>query len=261
MSEARRLKASQGRRRSPQFGLPRPGACSASITRLIRAHNNRPSSSPRSSIKSARFAASSSASAPCFPISKFAARQTVAPALENLDLARRPSPASAASAEPIGSRASALDSSLVAASVPRRSMPPSPHAPDDRFQRIRCAAADWWCFQMGPIECWLDRGAAPKRAASRLRRTPETPRDQAIREGGERIRRAFSWIDFDHPGAAKIRRLKTSPSKMGYRPTSFPRRPIQHGKEWYIVQERRPSSSAAGGWRLAGHPHVTIVIY
>jgi len=36
-------------------------------------------------------------------------------------------------------------------------------------------------------------------------RTPETPEDQAVREEGERIRRAFPSIDFDHPGARKIR--------------------------------------------------------
>jgi len=35
-------------------------------------------------------------------------------------------------------------------------------------------------------------------------RTPETPEDQAVREEGERIRRAFPSIDFDHPGARTI---------------------------------------------------------
>jgi hypothetical protein len=35
-----------------QFNLPPAGARSASIARLIRAHTSRPSSSPRSTIKS-----------------------------------------------------------------------------------------------------------------------------------------------------------------------------------------------------------------
>jgi len=48
--------------------------------------------------------------------------------------------------------------------------------------------ADWWSFKMGTLECWL----VP---------TPETPEDRAIREEGERIRKAFPWIDFDHPKA------------------------------------------------------------
>jgi hypothetical protein len=47
--------------------------------------------------------------------------------------------------------------------------------------------ADWWSFKMGTLECWL----VP----------PETPEDRAIREEGERIRKAFPWIDFDHPKA------------------------------------------------------------
>jgi hypothetical protein len=45
---------------------------------------------------------------------------------------------------------------------------------------------------MGTIEGWFDR-------------TPETPEDRAVREEGERIRRAFPSIDLDHPGARKIR--------------------------------------------------------
>jgi len=46
---------------------------------------------------------------------------------------------------------------------------------------------DWWSFRMGTLELWLWR-------------PPETPEDRAIREEGERIRKAFPWIDFDHPG-------------------------------------------------------------
>jgi len=52
------------------------------------------------------------------------------------------------------------------------------------------ALADWWSFQVGTIEGWLDR-------------TPETPEDRAIREEGERLRKAFPSIDLDHPGARK----------------------------------------------------------
>jgi hypothetical protein len=48
--------------------------------------------------------------------------------------------------------------------------------------------ADWRSFQMGTIAGWLDR-------------TPETREDRAIRLEGERIRKAFPKIDFDHPGA------------------------------------------------------------
>jgi hypothetical protein len=46
---------------------------------------------------------------------------------------------------------------------------------------------------MGTIEGWLAR-------------TPETPVDRAIREEGERLRNAFPRIDFNHPGARKVRR-------------------------------------------------------
>jgi hypothetical protein len=35
--------------------------------------------------------------------------------------------------------------------------------------------------------------------------SPETPEDRTIREEGERIRRAFPGIDFDHPGAGTVR--------------------------------------------------------
>jgi hypothetical protein len=34
---------------------------------------------------------------------------------------------------------------------------------------------------------------------------PETPVDQAIREEGERLRKAFPEIDFDHPGPRRFR--------------------------------------------------------
>ncbi len=60
-----------------------------------------------------------------------------------------------------------------------------------RFRRLGHAIADWWSFQMGTIVGWFDR-------------TPETSEDRAIRLEGERIRKAFPQIDFDHPGARTI---------------------------------------------------------
>jgi hypothetical protein len=62
---------------------------------------------------------------------------------------------------------------------------------ESRLFRLWRALADWWLFQMGTIEGWLDR-------------TPETPEDRAIHEEGERLRRAFPSIDFDHPGARTL---------------------------------------------------------
>jgi hypothetical protein len=62
---------------------------------------------------------------------------------------------------------------------------------DSRLLRLWRALADWWSFQMGTIELWFDR-------------TPETHQDRAIREDGERIRKAFPLIDFDHPGARTL---------------------------------------------------------
>jgi hypothetical protein len=60
-----------------------------------------------------------------------------------------------------------------------------------RLLRPLCSLADWWSFQVGTIEGWFDR-------------TPESPEDGAIREEGERLRKAFPSIDFDHPGARTI---------------------------------------------------------
>ena len=48
--------------------------------------------------------------------------------------------------------------------------------------------ADYGSFEKASIRLWL----FPPR---------ETPEDRAIREEGERLRRAFPAIDFDHPGA------------------------------------------------------------
>jgi hypothetical protein len=39
---------------------------------------------------------------------------------------------------------------------------------------------------------------------------PETPTDRAIREQGERIRKAFPQIDFDHPRAGRAARYRQS---------------------------------------------------
>jgi hypothetical protein len=50
------------------------------------------------------------------------------------------------------------------------------------------AIADRWSFEVASIRLWLFP-------------LPETPEDRAIREEGERVRRAFPRIDFDHPGA------------------------------------------------------------
>ena len=62
---------------------------------------------------------------------------------------------------------------------------------DSRLLSLWHAFVDWWSFQMGSIVGWFDR-------------TPETPEDRAIREEGERLRKAFPSIDFDHPGARTV---------------------------------------------------------
>ena len=62
---------------------------------------------------------------------------------------------------------------------------------DNRLRLLWSAFADWRSSQMGTIEGWLDR-------------KPETPEDRAIREEGERLRKACPSIDFGHPGARKI---------------------------------------------------------
>ncbi len=59
---------------------------------------------------------------------------------------------------------------------------------DSLLVRLWRTLTDWWSFQMGTIVGWFDR-------------TPETPEDRAIREEGERLRKAFPRIDFDHRGA------------------------------------------------------------
>jgi hypothetical protein len=52
--------------------------------------------------------------------------------------------------------------------------------------KSRRAISDWLSFQIGTLEFWW----WPR---------PETPVDRAIRLEGERIRKAFPWIDFDRP--------------------------------------------------------------
>jgi hypothetical protein len=59
----------------------------------------------------------------------------------------------------------------------------------DGLRRLGHTAADWWSFQIGTLEIWLH---PPQ----------ETPVDWPIREEGERLRKAFPAIDFDHPGPA-----------------------------------------------------------
>jgi hypothetical protein len=65
---------------------------------------------------------------------------------------------------------------------------------------------------MRTIGRWLS--AVPERAdylltlarlwlLDRLAPMPETPVDRAIREEGERLRRAFPTIDFDNPGSRR----------------------------------------------------------
>jgi hypothetical protein len=57
-------------------------------------------------------------------------------------------------------------------------------------------------FRLGRIIDWLRH--LPPRAGLRVNDTiagpaPETSVDRAVREEGERLRRAFPTIDFDHP--------------------------------------------------------------
>jgi hypothetical protein len=50
------------------------------------------------------------------------------------------------------------------------------------LRRLRHAAADWWSFQVGTLETWLH---PPQ----------ETLVDRAVREEGERLRKAFPLLD------------------------------------------------------------------
>ena len=52
----------------------------------------------------------------------------------------------------------------------------------DGLRRLAHTAADWFSFQMGTVSIWLN----PPR---------ETPVDRSIREEGERLRKAFPWLD------------------------------------------------------------------
>jgi hypothetical protein len=62
----------------------------------------------------------------------------------------------------------------------------------DRFRCVWNWFLDWCSFQMGTVSIWLH---PPQ----------ETPVDRAIREEGERLRKAFPTIDFDHPGSQRSR--------------------------------------------------------
>jgi hypothetical protein len=64
----------------------------------------------------------------------------------------------------------------------------TPKQPCAALRRIYRTIADYWSFEKASIRLWL----FPPR---------ETPEDRAIREEGERLRRAVPDIDFDHPGA------------------------------------------------------------
>ena len=63
--------------------------------------------------------------------------------------------------------------------------------PDSRFTRL----VDWCRNLLAQIELTVLGWLFPAR---------ETPIDRAIREEGERLRRAFPEIDFDHPAARTI---------------------------------------------------------
>jgi hypothetical protein len=57
----------------------------------------------------------------------------------------------------------------------------------ERLRHLGHAILDWCSFQMGTVSICL----RPPR---------ETAVDRAIREEGERLRKAFPTIDFDNPG-------------------------------------------------------------
>jgi hypothetical protein len=57
----------------------------------------------------------------------------------------------------------------------------------DRFRRAWNRLHDWCSLEMGTLSIWLH---PPQ----------ETPVGRAIREEGERLRRAFPAVDFDNPG-------------------------------------------------------------
>ena len=58
----------------------------------------------------------------------------------------------------------------------------------------RVADALDYCLTLARL-CVMDRRFPPQ----------ETPVDRAIREEGERLRKAFPTIDFDHPGPRRSR--------------------------------------------------------
>jgi hypothetical protein len=74
-----RLVEAQQFQRPPanQCGLPLAGACNSATARAIRLQTVTPSKSPRSSIRSARWAATSSASGPCSLMSRGPGRRSI----------------------------------------------------------------------------------------------------------------------------------------------------------------------------------------
>jgi hypothetical protein len=57
------------------------------------------------------------------------------------------------------------------------------------------AGLDWADYMLTVARLWV---------LDRLAPMPETPVDRAIREEGERLRKAFPAIDFDNPGLIAV---------------------------------------------------------
>jgi len=75
------------------------------------------------------------------------------------------------------------------------------------------ALADWLSFQRGTVEGWIDG----------LCGREEDPLSRAIREDGERLRRAFPALDLDDPTPRSIHAEPASPGRT-------PRRTRGHGR-------------------------------
>jgi hypothetical protein len=63
----------------------------------------------------------------------------------------------------------------------------------EHLRRFGYALADWWFFQMGTVSGWLHP-------------PPATSLDRAIREEGERLRKAFPFLDERTAGLKAARR-------------------------------------------------------
>jgi hypothetical protein len=68
----------------------------------------------------------------------------------------------------------------------------------ERLRHLGHAVADWCSFQMGTLSICLHP-------------PHETPVDRAIREEGERLRKAFPWSEERGRGNAIRRRLRQPP--------------------------------------------------